>query len=98
MGGGELHLESSRQPGDSKDLFQCRHNSKEHHLSDLKVESAMICSLEIEHHGKSPQIMFSHSSQGQFDQIIFVFCLFFLQPSKIMTDLINSVYDWRPMK
>ena len=59
MGGGELHLESSRQPGHSKEIFWCRHNSKEDHLSDLKVESAMICSLEIEHHGKSPQIMFS---------------------------------------
>ena len=49
MGGGELHLESSRQPGHSKEFFWCRHNSKEDHLSDLKVESAMICNLEIDH-------------------------------------------------
>ena len=76
MGGGELHLESSRQPGHSKELVWCCHNSKEHNLSDLKVESAMICSLEIEHYGKSPQIVFSYSSQGQ---IIFGFYLFFLQ-------------------
>ena len=48
MGGGELHLESSRQPGHSKRCFWCRHNSKEPHLSDLKVESAMICNLEID--------------------------------------------------
>ena len=65
MGGGELHLESSRQPGHSKEAVWCRHNSKEDHLSDLKVESAMICSLEIEHHGKSPQIKFS--SQGHIE-------------------------------
>ena len=77
MGGGEFNLESSQQLAEqSKEQIWCRHNSKEHHLSDLKVESAMICSLEIEHHGKSPHIMFSHSSQGQ---IIFGFYLFFLQ-------------------
>ena len=57
MGGGELHLESSRQPGHSKEKVWCRHNSKENDLSDLEVESAMMCNLEIEH-GKSPQINF----------------------------------------
>merc|ERR1711953_420792 len=44
MGGGELHLESSRQPGHSKESLWCCHSSKRHHLSELKSYMCMIYS------------------------------------------------------
>ena len=86
MGGGELHLESSRQPGHSKDGFWCRHNSKERHLSDLKVESAIICSVEIEHHGKSPQMInFTWIMQTRVSSISTHFsCIFILYELKLL--------------
>ena len=86
MGGGELHLESSRQPEHRKDSFWWRLNSKEDHLSDLKVESAMICSLEIEHHGKSPQMInFTWIMQTRVSSISTHFsCIFILYELKLL--------------